>query len=168
MHPTGLTLLLAVVRSLFAALCGLAGWIVAVLVVRTTSARIALDDRSLVLIAVALPVAAAVCWGWHDRRRPRRARTTGLAAAVAGVVIGSWLGSGAGEDLVAVFSAIVGGVAGANLALVAYDLVSAPVGEDRYSSAQAIGLDVRLTPEGKPTRSSERHSEPQLPGVRSR
>ena len=112
----------ALIRTLLATVAGLAGWMAGVLIVLATSARIAVDDQSLVLVAVALPVAAATYYGWSDLRRARRSRRTGLAAAVAGSVIGAWLGFGAGEDFLALAAAIFGAVAGANLALIARDI----------------------------------------------
>jgi len=81
-----------------------------------------IDDELLVLVSVALPVAAGVYCGWSDRARSRRARLTGLGAAVAGAVLGAWLGFAAGEGLIAPFTAIAGAVAAANLALIALDV----------------------------------------------
>ena len=111
-----------IVRSVFAAIFGLAGWMFAVLVVLVTSARIAMDDQSLVMVAMAIPVAAATYYGWLDRSRPSRTRRIGLAAAVTGAVLGAWLGYAAGADLAALLTASVGAVAGSNLALVARDV----------------------------------------------
>jgi hypothetical protein len=122
----------ALVRSLFAAVAGVAGWMLAIAVVLATSADVAIDDRSLVLIAVAPPVAAATYCGWLDRRRPRASRRLGLGAALTGAIIGAWLGYGAVE--LAPLSAVVGAVAASNLALIARDVWSAddvPAGDER-------------------------------------
>ena len=92
-----------------------------------SSAAVAIDDPSLVLVAIAGPVGLAVYYGWSDRRRARRARVTGFAAALAGAVIGTWLGYAAAEDFAALLTGVLGAVAGANLALVARDVAG---GED--------------------------------------
>ena len=112
----------AVVRSLFAAVAGLAGWMLAVAVDLTVSAGVPIDDPSLVMVAVAIPVAASVYYGWLDRGRPRRTRMVGLGGAVTGAVIGAKLGGAAATGLIAMLAAIAGAVAGANLALVARDI----------------------------------------------
>ena len=110
-------------RTLVAGIAGIAGWIAAALVVRTTAADVPIDDRSFVLVTVALPVTLATHLGWADRRR---AWQTGLAAAFAGAVLGTWLGFDT------LLTAAVGGVAGANLALIARDVWT---GDDPYPVA---------------------------------
>lgn len=117
------------VRALLAPVLGLAGWVLAVVVVLAMSLTVALDDAGLVMVAVALPVPAAVYWGWADRRCPRRTRRTGLVAALAGAVAGAWLGFGAGAGLLTIVTATAGAVAVANLALIALDVGVRPARE---------------------------------------
>ena len=113
-----------VVRSLFAGALGIAGWLLAVVAVLAGSVAVAVDDRSLVMVAVAIPVAAAVSVGWADRARERRGAVTGLAACVSGAVIGAWVGSAVAQDFAAVLTAVAGSVAAANLALIACDVAA--------------------------------------------
>ena len=116
----------ALVRTLFSAALGVGGWMVAVAVVRATDAGVALDDRSLVTAAIALPVAAGTYYGWLDRRRSPRTRRIGLGAALTAAIIGAWLGHGAVGDLPALATALTGAVATANLALLAGDSALPP------------------------------------------
>jgi pimeloyl-ACP methyl ester carboxylesterase len=117
----------ATMRTLFASLAGLAGWMLSALVVLAASVPVGLTDRSLAMVAVAFPVAAAVYAGWLDRGRPERTRRIALAATVAGAVVGSWIGHGAAEELVGLFTAILGAVTVANLALIAVDVTTGDV-----------------------------------------
>ena len=112
----------AAVRTAFAAVCGLAGWMFAVIAVLATSAPVAIDDPTLAMVAVAIPVAAAVHFGWLDHGRSRRMRTIGFAAAAAGAIIGARLGYGVAADFAALWTAIAGSVVGANLAVIARDM----------------------------------------------
>jgi hypothetical protein len=49
--------------------------------------------------------------------------------------VGAWLGFHAGADLLALVTAIVGAVAGANLMLIALDISSARLVRDRFPAA---------------------------------
>ena len=62
--------------------------------------------------------------------RPSRSNVTGLAAAVAGALIGAWLGFHATADLAALVTAIVGAIAGANLTLIGLDVALGTVGRE--------------------------------------
>ena len=110
----------ALVRTMFSAVLGLGGWMVAVAVVRAADAGGAVDDRSLATAAIALPVAAGTYYGWRDRRRSRRSRRTALAAAVSAAIIGAWLGHAAAGALPALVTSLAGAVTAANLATIGY------------------------------------------------
>jgi pimeloyl-ACP methyl ester carboxylesterase len=112
----------AVVRTAFAVVAALAGWMAMVIAVLAGSIAVPLDEPALVLAVMAVPAAAAVHAGWADRSRSPRTRRTGMAAAFAGAVIGGWLGYHAGADFLALATTAVGAVAAANLALVAFDV----------------------------------------------
>jgi pimeloyl-ACP methyl ester carboxylesterase len=122
------------VRALLAPVLGLAGWLLAVGVVLAAPTTIPVDDETLVMVSVALPVAAGVYWGWVDRSSSRRARVTGLAGAVAAALIGARVGFAAGKELLALVTALAGAVAAANLALIALDVSAGKRAHGRASS----------------------------------
>ena len=128
------------VRAVVAPVLGLAGWVLAALAVQATSAPVPVDDGTLVVAAVALPVALAVMAGWSDRRLGRRTRRTALAASVAAALVGAWLGAAAALGVAAVLTAAAGATAAANLALVGLDAVGGTVPQ----AAQVRSRPVRL------------------------
>jgi len=67
------------------------------------------------------PVALASYWAW---RGPARAapNAAGLSAAVAGALIGGWVGFTCATAMLAVLTTLVGAIAGTNLALIACDI----------------------------------------------
>jgi pimeloyl-ACP methyl ester carboxylesterase len=111
----------ALVRSVFAFVAGLSGWMLAVIVDLATSAGVPVDDPSMAMVTIAVPVALSAYHGWSDGRRIRRNRMTGLAAAVASAIIGARLGFAAADGVLALITAAAGSVAGANLALIIRD-----------------------------------------------
>jgi pimeloyl-ACP methyl ester carboxylesterase len=115
----------AFLRSVYPVVLGLGGWFLGVLIVITTMPGVPLDDELLALLSIGVPVGLAVYWGWVRRAWPAGTRLVGLAAAVAGSLVGSRLGFHASTDLLALVTAIVGAVAGANLMLVSLDLARA-------------------------------------------
>jgi pimeloyl-ACP methyl ester carboxylesterase len=114
-----------VLRSLYPALLGLAGWLGGVLIAITTMPGTPLDHELLAMLGVGVPVGAGVYLGWLHGR----SRGLGLAAAVAGGVVGASLGFHATADLAALLTAIAGAVAGANLTLIALDMAQARAAE---------------------------------------
>jgi hypothetical protein len=71
-----------------------------------------------------LPIGLGVYLAWVNRASATPANT-GMAAAVAGALIGAWLGfnvTDAGFGFLAPFVAIVGATAGSNLFLLALDI----------------------------------------------
>jgi uncharacterized protein YcfJ len=61
----------------------------------------------------------------------------GFAVAVAAGLVGAWLGFHAGTDLLALITAIVGAVAGTNLALILLDISMARSVRQRLAAADA-------------------------------
>jgi hypothetical protein len=111
-----------VVRSLYAVVLGLGGWLLGALIVLTAMPGVPLDDQLLAVLAVGVPVALAGYWGWVNGDRTAGSRRAGLAASAAGALAGAWLGFHAAAGLLALVTALAGAVAGANLALLLLDL----------------------------------------------
>jgi hypothetical protein len=109
----------AALRSVYVLLLGLGGWFAGVLVALTALPTVPLQDETLALVSIAIPVALGI----HFASAQGLAR---LAATTVGAVIGAWLGlhvSSAGFDLMAPLFAIVGATACANLVVLALDVV---------------------------------------------
>jgi pimeloyl-ACP methyl ester carboxylesterase len=130
----------AVLRSLCPILLGLGGWFAGVLVVTTSMARVPLDDERLAVVSVGAPVALGVYWAWVQQGRPGT-NAAGFLASAAGALAGTWIGFHAATDLLALVTAIVGATAGANLLLLAIDVLAARrVGDLSAADArQALG-----------------------------
>jgi pimeloyl-ACP methyl ester carboxylesterase len=120
-------------RSLHAILLGLGGWFAGVLIALTALPTVPLQDETLALVSIAIPVALGIYF----------ASTHGLvrfAATVAGAVIGAWLGfhvTSAGFSLMAPLFAIVGATALANLVVLVLD-----VRRDRAPAVDAVAQAV--------------------------
>ncbi len=112
----------AAARSVLALVLGLGGWALGVLLALSLSLRAPVDGALVVVPSVAVPVGLGVYWAWARRSLPKRTRRTGLAVALAGAVLGAWLGFSAAAEPVALLTAIPGAVALANLGLIALDV----------------------------------------------
>jgi hypothetical protein len=110
-------------RSAWALLLGLGGWFAAAVFALIALPSVPIDAELLMVLSMAAPVAVASYCAWCD---PDRAATTtaGLAAAVAGALVGAWLGFTSATGMLAVATTLVGAVAGTNLALIACDIAS--------------------------------------------
>jgi pimeloyl-ACP methyl ester carboxylesterase len=133
-------------RSLYPIVLGLGGWFLGVLLVITTMPGTPVDDELLAGLSVGLPIGLGVYFGWVNRDWTARTKTTGLAAAVAAGLVGAWLGFHAAVDLLALVTAIVGAVAGANLALILLDISTARSVRQRLAVA-----DTRETMQASPS-----------------
>lgn len=137
-----------VLRSAYAAVLGLGGLLLGVLVVLTTDIGVAVTDDLVVALSVGLPVGLGVYLAWVNRYSAAPTGT-GLAVAIAGALIGAWLGLGvtdAGFGFLAPLVAIVGATAGTNLFLIALDIAW-----DRQSRVRlAADPDARRSTEGRP------------------
>jgi pimeloyl-ACP methyl ester carboxylesterase len=112
----------ATLRSVYAIVLGLGGWLLGALIVIATMPGVPLDNELLALLGVGAPVGLGVYLAWVNRHSPDQSKGVGLAAAVAGSLAGAYLGFHATGDLLALVTAILGAVAGANLALIVLDM----------------------------------------------
>jgi pimeloyl-ACP methyl ester carboxylesterase len=125
----------AVLRAAYPVVLGLGGWCLGVLVVLATMPAVALDDELLAALSIGAPVGLGVFLAWIGRDS---AGATGLAAAVAGALLGAWLGFGVTEGLPAVGTTIAGAITGSNLVLLGLDVV-----RDRVAAGAAEPLEPR-------------------------
>jgi pimeloyl-ACP methyl ester carboxylesterase len=129
-----------VLRAVYPLVLGLGGLVLGLLIVLATNAGVAITDELVVALSVGVPIGLGTYLAWvnHGSSTPTG---TGLAVALAGSLVGAWLGldvTDAGFGFVAPFVAIVGATAGANLFLLALDIAW-----DRQTDA--FPADDRLT-----------------------
>ena len=115
----------ATLRSVYPIVLGLGGWFLGLLIVLTALPGVALTSELLAVLAVGVPIGLGIYLAWVRRERPFQSKAVGLFAAAAGALAGAWLGFNATTDMVAVLTAIVGAMAGANLALILLDMWTA-------------------------------------------
>jgi pimeloyl-ACP methyl ester carboxylesterase len=129
-----------VARSAWALLLGLGGWFAGALVALMALPSVPIDAELLLVLGTATPVAIASYYAWRD---PNRAapNTAGVSAAVAGALVGAWLGFTCATGMLAVATTLVGAVAGTNLALIASDIASET--KVRRHATQPQGSDLR-------------------------
>jgi pimeloyl-ACP methyl ester carboxylesterase len=114
-----------VLRAVYPLVLGLGGFILGLLIVLATNVGVALSDELVVSLSVGVPIGLGVYLAWVNRDSATPTNT-GFAMAGAGALIGAWLGfnvTSAGFGYLAPFVAIVGATVGANLALLALDIV---------------------------------------------
>jgi pimeloyl-ACP methyl ester carboxylesterase len=109
-------------RSLYPVVLGLGGWFAGVLLVLTTMPGIPIDDPLLATLSVGLPVGLGIYFAWLNRAWSARIKAVGLASGLVGGLAGAWLGFHSAPDLLALITAIVGSIAGGNLALIVLDM----------------------------------------------
>ena len=109
---------------MWAFVLGLGGWFAGALVALIALPSVPIDAAVLVVSAWPLPVALGGLLGLARRPTGSPASTAGLAAAVAGALLGAWLGFDARPRCRRSLTTLVGAVAGTNLALIAYDIVA--------------------------------------------
>jgi MFS family permease len=106
-------------RSVFPVVLGLAGWLAGVVVVLLAFPTVPLDDATLAVLSIGVPIGLGIYLAWVDRDRRKR---FGLAWAMAGALAGALLGFHAGTGLLALVTAILGATLGANLIVLALDI----------------------------------------------
>jgi pimeloyl-ACP methyl ester carboxylesterase len=126
-------------RSLYPVVLGLGGWFAGVLLVLTTMPGIPIDDPWLATLSVGLPVGLGIYFAWLNRAWSARIKAVGLASGLVGGLVGAWLGFHSAPDLLALFTAIVGSMAGANLALIVLD-ISKPRREEQPAAPERAPL----------------------------
>jgi hypothetical protein len=109
-------------RSLYPIVLGLGGWFAALLIVVTAMPTVPLADPLVATLSIGLPVGFGVYLAWTNRDWSPMTKSAGLAAALGGALVGAWLGFGVTEDLMRLFTAVVGSIAGANLLLLILDI----------------------------------------------
>ena len=113
----------AVLRSLYAVVLGLGGWCLGALVVLTALPSVPVNDPLLSSVAAGVPVGLGVYLAWARREESASARTVAAVTATVCAVVGAWLGFEAVAGFLALVTTIIGGVLGANVALLAIDMV---------------------------------------------
>jgi pimeloyl-ACP methyl ester carboxylesterase len=110
----------AAARSLFPLLVGLGGWCLGALIALTALPTLPLDDPMLAVVSIAPAVAAVVYAGWLRRTAPAG---TAALVALAGAVLGAWLGFHVPHmPALGAVTAIIGATLAANLGLIALDI----------------------------------------------
>jgi RND superfamily putative drug exporter len=112
----------ATIRSAYAIVLGVGGWFAGVLVALTALPTVPLDSELLAAVAIGVPVGLAVFLASADPRRVALPRTIALAAALAGALVGAWLGFNSISGLFAVLTTAVGATAVSNLSLLVVDM----------------------------------------------
>jgi pimeloyl-ACP methyl ester carboxylesterase len=134
-------------RSAYPIILGLGGWLLGALIALATMPTVPIDDELLVALSVGLPVGLGIYLAWVHRDWTAQSKGVGLAASVAAALVGGWLGFHATGDLMALVTAILGAVAGANLVLILLDMLRAASPDERVASGTAAdtpSTDVRL------------------------
>ena len=116
---------------------GLGGWLLGVLLVITALPGVPVDDELFAALSVGLPIGLGIYLAWVQRGWSAHTKGIGFAAALAGALMGAWLGFHAAADLLSVFTTIAGATAGANLALLLLDIAWDRQRRDRTASAPA-------------------------------
>ncbi len=133
----------AALRSAYPIILGLGGWLLGALIVLATMPSVPVDDELLVALSVGLPVGLGIYLAWVHRDWSTQSKGVGFAAAVAGALVGAWLGFHATAGFMALLTAILGAVAGGNLVLILLDMAQAGSAGDRV--ATDVVADTRST-----------------------
>ncbi|HSC91746.1 MAG TPA: alpha/beta fold hydrolase [Gaiellaceae bacterium] len=126
-------------RSLLPFVLGLAGWFTGVLIVLIAFPTVPLTSAALAVVSIAPPVALAVYAGWY---RPAAYGMVAALVALSSAVVGAWLGFRVPDGpALGSLTAIVGAILGANLALIALDVLApaaVPAGEPEAPQARTL------------------------------
>ena len=141
----------AMLRSAYPIILGLGGWFLGALTVLATMPGIPIDDELVVALSVGLPVGLGIYLAWVHRDWDAQDKAVGLAAAVAGALVGAWLGFQATAGFVALITAILGAIAGGNLVLILLDMARAELADDRIPVNMATNTRVANAKPKTPT-----------------
>jgi pimeloyl-ACP methyl ester carboxylesterase len=111
-----------VTRTIVPLVLGLGGWLGAALVVLTLWPALSLTSEPLGILAPSVPIALGLYLAWTHRDWDRATKSLGLLAAIAGALVGGWLGFTATSGLFAIVTTTIGAAAAGNLALIAVSL----------------------------------------------
>jgi pimeloyl-ACP methyl ester carboxylesterase len=125
-------------RTIVPVVLGLGGFFGATLVVLTLWPAMSLASELLRILAPSGLIALGLYLAWTHRDWDRAAKSLGLLAAIAGALLGGWLGFTAASGLFALVTTTIGAAAGGNLALIAVSLY-------RERSARGHGNDPAAT-----------------------
>jgi len=125
-------------RTIVPVVLGLGGFFGAALVVLTLWPALSLASELLRILAPSGLIALGLYLAWTHRDWDRATKSLGLLAAIAGALLGGWLGFTATSGLFALVTTTIGAAAGGNLALIVVSLV-------RERSARGHGNDPAAT-----------------------
>ena len=125
-------------RTIVPLVLGLGGFFGAALVVLTLWPALSLASELLRILAPSGLIALGLYLAWTHRDWDRATKSLGLLAAIAGALLGGWLGFTATSGLFALVTTTIGAAAGGNLALIAVSLF-------RERSARGHGNDPAAT-----------------------
>jgi len=134
----------ATLRAVFPLVLGLGGWFLGLLVVLTIMPSVPLDSALLATLSIGLPVGLGVYLAWVRRDRSASIRGKGFVVAVAGALVGAWLGFNATAGMLALITAIVGAGVGANLPLIVLDIVDARRGDRSPQPVSVVQIPERV------------------------
>ena len=134
----------AVLRSVLPIVLGLGGWALGVLIVTNLMPSVPIAGELFVAISMGVPIGLGVYLAWTDRDRSGSTRVIGFAAAIAGALVGAWLGFNAADGFGVLLTAIVGSAVGANLLVLLLDLTEARRSEIPVDPVQVIRVPERV------------------------
>ncbi|HSC50819.1 MAG TPA: alpha/beta fold hydrolase, partial [Gaiellaceae bacterium] len=102
------------VRSAYVLVLGVGGWCAGVLLALSALPTVALDSEVLAATSIGVPVGLGVYLAWAPTERTARRGAIGLAASLAGALVGGWLGFNVVHGLFAVLTTAAGAAIGAN------------------------------------------------------
>jgi hypothetical protein len=109
-------------RTIVPVVLGLGGFFGAALVVLTLWPALSLASELLRILAPSGLIALGLYLAWTHRDWDRATKSLGLLAAIAGALLGGWLGFTATSGLFALVTTMIGAAAAGNLALIAVSL----------------------------------------------
>ena len=109
-------------RTIVPVVLGLGGFFGAALVVLTLWPALSLASELLRILAPSGLIALGLYLAWTHRDWDRATKSLGLLAAIAGALLGGWLGFTATSGLFALVTTTIGAAAAGNLALIAVNL----------------------------------------------
>ena len=133
----------ATLRSVYLLVLGLGGWFTGLMIVLVAFPTVPLDNALLAVLSIGTPIALGTCFAWVNPSRAARATTIGISAAIAGTLLGAWLGFEVKTGLFAVVTTILGAAVGANLTLLALDIAWDRQVRSRFAANAKETLEVR-------------------------
>jgi pimeloyl-ACP methyl ester carboxylesterase len=106
----------ALLRTVYPVVAGVGGWFAGALIVMSLVPGAAIDDELVVVASMGLPIGLGMYFTWSA------ARPIGLLVAIGGALAGAWLGFNCTSGLLALGTTLIGAAAGANLALILFDI----------------------------------------------